>query len=80
MAAMEDALDLNAAPYDRQRPVICFDETPRQLIDDARPPQPMQPGQPAREDTEFHARQGERPVAKGEIPLHAQAWKLAEHG
>ena len=50
---MEDVLDLYDAPYDRQRPVISFDETPRQLIDDARPPSPMQPGQPARQDTEY---------------------------
>nr|WP_229505242.1 IS630 family transposase [Massilia mucilaginosa] len=53
VAAMEDVLDLYDAPYDAQRPVTCFDETPRQLIDDARPAQPMQPGQPAREDTEY---------------------------
>jgi hypothetical protein len=52
VAAMEDVLDVYEAPYDPQRPVVCFDETPRQLIGEAREPQPMQPGQPAREDTE----------------------------
>lgn len=57
VAAMEDVLDVYEAPYDPQRPVTCFDETPRQLIAEARPPQPMQPGQPTREDTEY-IRQG----------------------
>jgi len=33
--------------------VVCFDETPRQLIADARQSMPMEPGQPIREDTEF---------------------------
>ena len=53
VAAMEDVLDLYAAPYDPKLPIACFDETPRPLIDDARAPQSMQPGQPAREDTEY---------------------------
>ena len=53
VAAMEDVLDLYEAPYDPRRPVVCFDETPRQLIDEVREAVPMQPGQPAREDTEY---------------------------
>ncbi len=49
---MEDVLDVYEAPYDPQRPVVCFDETPRPLIGEVREPQPMQSGQPAREDPE----------------------------
>ena len=51
-AAMEDVLDVYEEPYDPPHPVVCFDETPRQLIGAVREPQPMQPGQPVREDTE----------------------------
>ena len=31
---MEDLLDLYEEPYDEKRPVVCFDETPVQLIED----------------------------------------------
>jgi hypothetical protein len=41
---MEEILDLYEEPYDRQRPVICFDERPCQLIGDVRDPLPMKPG------------------------------------
>lgn len=75
VAAMEDVLDLYAAPYDPKLPVTCFDETPRQLIDDARAPQSMQPGQPAREDTEY-ARCGVADVMLFCEPAtgHREAW------
>ena len=29
---MEDVLDLYAEPYDSKRPVVCFDETSKQLV------------------------------------------------
>ena len=48
MAHMEDVLDLYAAPYDPQRPVICFDETSTQL-----PPRKPRPGLPRRQDYEY---------------------------
>ena len=32
VARMEDVLDLYAEPYDPQRPVVCFDETSKQLV------------------------------------------------
>ena len=51
MAHMEDILDLYAEPYDPQRPVVCFDETSTQMLSDARPPLPAEPGQPRREGT-----------------------------
>lgn len=50
---MEDVLDLYAEPYDPARPVLCFDESPKQLIAEVRRPIPAQPGHPAREDTEY---------------------------
>lgn len=53
MAAMEDVLDLYEQPYDEQRPVVCFDESPEQLIEDVRQPLPPEPGRPARYDVEY---------------------------
>ncbi len=50
---MEDVLDVYAELYDPPRPVVCFDETPHPLIGEVRTPQPVQPGQSAREDTEY---------------------------
>jgi transposase len=53
VARMEDVLDLYAQPPDPTRPVVCFDETPRQLIGEARVPVKAKPGQPARIDYEY---------------------------
>ncbi len=53
---MEDVLDLYAAPYDPARPLVCFDESPKQLIGEVREPIPPKPGTPAREDTEYERR------------------------
>jgi hypothetical protein len=50
---MEDVLDVYTRPYDPARPVVCLDETSRQLLADIRPPLPAAPGQPAREDAEY---------------------------
>lgn len=50
---MEDVLDLYAAPYDPQRPVICFDEKLVQLIAEKRLPLPAKQGQPERYDYEY---------------------------
>ena len=50
VAAMEDVLELYAEPYDPRRPVVCIDETSTQLLGEARPPLPAQPGQPRRQD------------------------------
>jgi hypothetical protein len=46
VARMEDVLDLYAEPADPKRPVVCVDETPTQLIGEARQPIPAKPGQP----------------------------------
>ena len=44
VAAMEDVLDLYAAPYDPDRPVVGFDERPLQLVAETRTPLPARPG------------------------------------
>jgi hypothetical protein len=59
VACLEDVLDLYAEPYDPERPVVCFDETSTQLLADARPPLPMQPGRVCRQDYEYR-REGTR--------------------
>ena len=53
VARMEDVLDLYAEEPDPQRPVICFDESPIQLIGEVRRPIPAEPGQIERYDCEY---------------------------
>jgi len=53
VARMEDVLALYAEPPDPRRPVVCFDETPRQLIGEARVPTRAEPGKRARYDYEY---------------------------
>ena len=48
---MEDVLDVYQRPYDPLRPVVCLDETNRQLIEKRRIP--LKPGSPGREDYEY---------------------------
>jgi len=50
VAAMERVLDLYRRPYDASFPVVCMDETPRQLIGETRK---TIPSAPAREDCEY---------------------------
>jgi hypothetical protein len=53
VAAMEDVLDVYTRPHDRDYPVVCLDETSKQLIAETRVPIPVKPGQPARHDYEY---------------------------
>ena len=53
VARMEDVLDLYAEEPDPKRPVVCFDESPTQLIGEARQPIPAEPGQLERYDCEY---------------------------
>ena len=53
VARMEDVLELYSEAPDRRRPVVSFDETPRQLIGEARVPVAARPGKPARFDYEY---------------------------
>lgn len=50
---MEDVLDLYAEAPDPERPLVCFDETPVQLIGEVRQPVPAQPGRRERYDYEY---------------------------
>src|SRR5467141_147628 len=53
VARMEDVLDLYAEAPDPDRPVVCFDESPVQLIGEVRQPIPAEPGQLERYDCEY---------------------------
>jgi hypothetical protein len=50
---MEDVLELYTQPHDPQRPLVCFDETTKQLIGERRVGLPVAPGLPARIDYEY---------------------------
>src|ERR1700716_4408864 len=53
VARMEDVLDLYAEPPDPKRPVVCFDESPVQLIGEVRQPIPAEPGPLEHYDSEY---------------------------
>ena len=53
VAAMEDVLEVYHRPHDESRPLVCLDETSKQLVAETRTPLPVQPGQPARHDYEY---------------------------
>jgi transposase len=53
VARMEDVLDLYAEAPDPKRPVVCFDESPVQLIGEVRQPIPAAPGHLERYDYEY---------------------------
>jgi hypothetical protein len=53
VANMERVLDVYKRPFDPLHPVVCMDESPRQLIGEVRPPVPASPGQPAKQDYEY---------------------------
>jgi hypothetical protein len=65
---MEHILDLYAAPYDPERPVICCDELPSQRLADVREPLLAAPGKARREDDEYE-RQGTCNVLLAFAPL-----------
>ena len=50
---MEDVLDVYELPYNPQRPVVCMDEKPYQLLGEARSPLPMRPGNDQKVDSEY---------------------------
>ena len=50
---MEDVLEVYHLPYDPKYPVVCMDESNKQLIGEVRTPIPCRPGQPARIDDEY---------------------------
>ena len=50
---MEDVLEVYHRPHDPEYPVVCVDETSKQLIRETRIPIKAKPGQPARHDYEY---------------------------
>ena len=50
---MEDVLEVYHRPHDPEYPVVCVDETSKQLISETRVPIKLKPGQPARHDYEY---------------------------
>lgn len=53
VCAMEDVLEVYTRPYDPQRPMVCLDESSKQLVKETRCPIPAHPGQPRRVDYEY---------------------------
>ena len=50
---MEDVLEVYQRPPDPAFPLVCLDETSKQLIAETRVPIPAKPGRPARRDYEY---------------------------
>lgn len=50
---MEDVIDTYMRPLDERHPVVCFDESPHQLLREVREPLNAAPGRPRREDYEY---------------------------
>ena len=65
---MDDVLALYKEPYDPERPLICFDEHPKQLTKQVREPRPAQPGTVAREDYQYE-RNGTKNLFLASEPL-----------
>ena len=50
---MEDVLEVYQRPHDPECPLVCLDETSKQLITETRVPIPAKPGHPTRHDYEY---------------------------
>ncbi len=70
---MEDVLELYQQPYDPEAPLICMDETCKQLVGEVRRPVPVAPGRPARVDYEYE-RKGTANVFLFTEPLEGWRW------
>lgn len=53
VANMEDVLEVYQRPHDPKRPLVCLDETSKQLIKETRTPIAAKPGRPACYDYEY---------------------------
>lgn len=71
VAHMESVLDVYKTPYDADFPVVCMDESPKQLIKHTRIPMAGKPGRGAREDYEY-SRQGVANIFMANEPLAGQ--------
>ena len=50
---MEMVLDVYKRPFNPTNPVVCMDESPKQMIGETKVPIPASPGQPAKHDYEY---------------------------
>jgi len=50
---MEMVLDVYKRPFNPTNPFVCMDESPKQMIGEAKVPIPASPGQPAKHDYEY---------------------------
>jgi hypothetical protein len=66
---MEDVLDVYTRPVDPRAPLVCLDELSVALRGETRPPEPVAPGRPAREDSEY-TRHGRSNLCLCYAPLH----------
>lgn len=74
VCAMENVLNAYQQPYDPKRPLICMDETNKQLVKETRAPIPAKPGQVKRHDYEYE-RNGTANIFMFCEPL--QGWRHA---
>ena len=75
VADMEDVLEVYQRPHDPQRPLVCLDETSKQLITETRAPIPAKPGRKARHDYEYE-RNGVANLFMLFAPL--EGWRLVK--
>jgi len=73
VCAMEDVLEVYHRDFDPRRPVVCVDESSKQLVAETRVPLAAAPGQPARVDYEYE-RQGTVNLFLATEPLVGQRW------
>jgi hypothetical protein len=72
---MDDVLAVYARPFDHQKPVVCMDEKPYQLLDHTRELLPMRPGSTEKVDNEY-VRNGTCSIFIFTEPLGG--WRAAE--
>lgn len=70
---MESVLDVYKTPYDKRYPVVCMDESPKQLIKQTRIPIVRKPGQDEKQDYEY-SRQGVANIFIANEPLKGKRY------
>ena len=79
VACMEDVLEVYHRPFDAARPLVCLDETSKQLISETRPSRPAKPGRTKRIDPEYR-RNGTTSVFMMSVPLEGKRHvRVREH-
>jgi len=78
VACMERVLEVYKRPYDEKRPVVCMDESPKQLIGETKTPIDAKPGSMAKQDYEY-VRNGSCNVFMSNEPLSGKRYvKITE--